>query len=385
MQDALVMNKGSIQRGLARSTYYRPYDTEELYYAGGLADEITIPSKDVVGYKTEASYRLLEDDGIVFKEAYANENDVVIGKTSPPKFLTEIGEISMAKVRKENSVTMRQEERGIVDDIFISVSQEGNKIVQVRTRDPRIPEVGDKFSSRHGQKGVIATLVPEQDVPFSERGIKPDIIFSPHSLPSRMTVSHLIEMLAGKVGALSARRIEGTSFSPEKVSDLKKELKALGFREDGKEVMYDGRTGKRMVVDIFIGNMYYLKLEYMVANKLHARSFGRVTLLTRQPVEGRSKGGALRLGEMEKDALIGHGAALLLKERYDSDKVVVYVCEKCHVMAVHNISRERNVCPLCNEANDIEPIEVSYAFKLLLEELTALHILPKIDLKSKYE
>ena len=140
-----------------------------------------------------------------------------------------------------------------------------------------------------------------------------------------------------------------------------------------------------MEAKIYIGNMYYLKLEYMVANKLHARSFGRVTLLTRQPVEGRSKGGALRLGEMEKDALIGHGAALLLKERYDSDKVIIYVCEKCDVMAIHHYAKDTNTCPLCGESSSIEPVEVSYAFKLLLEELTSLHIMPRLELRSKYE
>ncbi|MBU2497054.1 MAG: DNA-directed RNA polymerase subunit B'' [Nanoarchaeota archaeon] len=385
MQDALILNEGSVQRGLARSTYYRPYATEELYYAGGLADEITIPSKDVVGYKTEKSYRLLEDDGIVFKEAIANENDVVIGKTSPPKFLTEIGEISMAKVRKENSISIRQEERGIVDDVIISVSQEGNKIVHVRTRDHRLPEIGDKFSTRHGQKGVIAALIPEEDMPFSERGIRPDIIFSPHSLPSRMTISHIIEILAGKTGALRGKPVDGTAFSPESVADLEKELKSFGFRDDGKEVFYDAKTGKRMEAKIYVGNMYYLKLEYMVANKLHARSFGRVTLLTRQPVEGRSKGGALRLGEMEKDAIIGHGASLLLKERYDSDKVIIYVCEKDNILAVHHVAKGKNICPMCGESTYVQPVEVSYAFKLLIEELTALHILPKLELKSKYE
>lgn len=385
MQDAIVMNLASVQRGLARSTYYRPYEAEELHYAGDLSDEITVPKKDVVGYRTEESYKHLEGDGIAYKEASLNETDVVIGKTSPPKFLTEIGEISMAKVRKENSITIRQEERGIVDDVFVSISQEGNKIVQVRTRDHRIPEIGDKFSTRHGQKGVIAALVPEQDMPFTEKGIRPDIIFSPHSLPSRMTVSHLIEMLAGKVAALRGKPVDGTTFTPEKVEDLEKQLKALGFREDGKEVLYDGRTGRKLKAKIYVGTMYYMKLEYMVANKLHARSFGKVTLLTRQPVEGRSRGGALRLGEMEKDALIGHGSALLLKERYDSDKVVIYVCEKCHVMAIRNITKEKNICPLCGDSTHVSPVEVSYAFKLLLEELTSMHIFPKIELKTKYE
>ena len=307
IQDSFVINKSSIDRGLARSTYYRPYRTEELHYAGGLADEVVVPTKDVIGYKTEESYKYLEDDGIVYPEANIKGHDVVIGKTSPPKFLTEIGEISMAKVRNENSVSVRQEEHGIVDSIFLTVGKSGNKMIQVRTRDTRIPEVGDKFSSRHGQKGVISRLVEEQDMPFTSRGVRPDIIFSPHSLPSRMTVSHLIELLAGKVGCLAGRSIDGTAFNPEKVEDLEVQLKELGFREDGKEILYDGVTGEMMTARIYIGNMYYLKLEYMVANKLHARAFGKVTLLTRQPVEGRSKGGALRLGEMERMLWLGMG------------------------------------------------------------------------------
>ena len=385
MQDAIVMNKSSVDRGLARSSYFRPYETEELHYAGGLADEITIPTKEVVGYKTENSYRLLEDDGIVSLEANASETDVVIGKTSPPKFLTEVGEISMAKIRKESSLAIRQEEKGIIDSIFVSVSEGGHKRIQVRTRDSRVPEIGDKFSTRHGQKGVISLLVPEEDMPFTSRGVRPDIMFNPHSLPSRMTVSHLIEMLAGKVGCLQGRKIDATAFEAEPVELLESQLKTLGFREDGKEILYDGITGRMMEAKIYIGNMYYLKLEYMVANKLHARAFGKITLLTRQPVEGKSKGGALRLGEMEKDALVGHGASLLLKERYDSDKVIAHICEKDGVFAVYNYVKDRAVCPICGTSAHIQPIEISYAFKLLLEELSSMHIFSKIVLKSKYE
>lgn len=384
IEDAIVMNKASIERGMGRSTYFRPYTSVELQYTGGLTDEICIPSKDTSGYKTEKSYRFLEDDGIVYLEAKLQGSDVVIGKTSPPKFLSEMGEMSIARSRKENSIVVRQEEKGIIDSVFVTVDAEGNKIVHARTRDPRSPELGDKFSVAHGQKGVIGAVVPEEDIPFTARGIKPDIIFNPHGVPSRKTVGYLIELLAGKVGCLDGRIIDGTPFSEENIGNLEKTLCNLGFRYDGKETLYDGITGKMLEAKIFIGDTYYLRLKRMVANLIHVRAAGKVTLLTRQPVEGRSQGGGLRLGEMEKDALVGHGASLLLKERYDSDKVVVHVCTKCGALAIKDILRKKEVCPLCG-ISKIEPIELSYAFKLFMEELLSLHIFPHLILKNKYE
>jgi len=384
VEDALVLNKGSMERGLGRSTYLRPYSTTELHYTGGLSDEITIPSKDVSGYRTEKSYRFLEEDGIVAPESQLEGGEIVIGKTSPPKFLTEMEEMAIAKARKENSVMVRQEEKGTIDAVFITKDNEGNKIIQVRTRDIRWPELGDKFSTPHGQKGVVGFIAPEQDIPFTSKGVKPDLIFNPHSIPGRMTVGYLIELISGKIGALSGKIMDGTPFGKQTVEQLEGFLKELGFRADGKETFYDGVTGRKMDAKIYVGNMYYLKLKYMAANKLHARASGKVTLLTRQPVEGRSKGGALRLGEMEKDSIIGHGAALLLKERYDSDKVVVHVCEKCGSLAIIDKLRNKETCPLCNNSN-IQPVEMSYAFKLLMEELMSLHIFPHLTLKNKYE
>jgi DNA-directed RNA polymerase subunit B len=383
LEDAIVMNKASVERGLGRSTYFRPYTTTELHYTGGLADIICVPTKDTSGYRTETSYRFLEDDGIVYPEAAMNENDVAIGKTSPPKFLSEAGEIAI-KARKDNSVAIRQEEKGVVDAIFATVDNEGNKIVQVRTRDERIPELGDKFSTAHGQKGVIGMLVPEEDMPFTANGVTPDIIFNPHGIPSRMTVGYLLEMLAGKVGCLAGKSIDGTIFSGTSIHDLEDELQKLGFRYDGKETLFNGITGKMMVAKIFIGNMYYLKLKYMVSNKMHARASGKVTLLTRQPIEGRAKGGALRLGEMEQQALVAHGASLLLKERYDSDKIISYICTKCGGMAVKDNIHNKIYCPVC-QTSKIEPVEISYAFKLLMDELVSLHIIPHFELKNKYE
>jgi len=383
MEDALVLNKGSVQRGVGRSFYFRPYSALEMNYAGGLKDEIAIPEKDASGYKTEASYRLLEGDGIVYPEAEVGEGEVMIGKMSPPKFLSEQREISV-KTKKESSVTMRQEEKGVVDGVFITEDSEGNKIIQVRTRDQRIPELGDKFATSHGQKGVVGMIVPQEDIPFTSRGVRPDVIFNPHGLPSRMTVGYLLELLAGKVGSLKGETIDGTCFSGTGKKELEENLKDLGFRFDGKETMYNGVTGKRMTVKIFVGNLYYQKLKYMVGNKMHGRASGKVALLTRQPIEGRSRGGALRLGEMEQEALVAHGASLLLKERYDSDKVVLPICTRCGSIGIDDNISNKLSCPMCG-SEDVEPVEMSYAFKLLLEELQGLHIHTSFGLKNKYE
>jgi DNA-directed RNA polymerase subunit B len=383
MEDALVLNKGSVERGVGRSFYFRPYNAVEIKYAGGLRDEIAPIEKDVSGYKIEEDYRFLEDDGIVYPEAEINEGEVLIGKMSPPKFLSEAREISI-KTKKDSSVTMRQEEKGIVDAVFITEDDEGNKVIQVKTRDLRIPEIGDKFATSHGQKGVIGKIAPEEDIPFTSDGIRPDVLFDPHSLPSRMTVGYLLELLAGKVGSLKGEIIDGTPFSGVSKKELEEQLRELGFRYDGKEVMYSGITGKKMKAKIFIGSLYYLKLKYMVANKIHGRASGKIALLTRQPIEGRSRGGALRLGEMEQQALVAHGASLLLKERYDSDKVTLPICKKCGSIAINDTIKNKVRCPMCN-SEEIDFIEVSYAFKLLLEELQGLHIHTNFELKNKYE
>jgi DNA-directed RNA polymerase beta subunit len=383
IEDAIVLNQGSVDRGLARSTYFRPYDSVELNYAGRLKDQICVPEKDVSGYRMETSYKYLEDDGIAYPEAEMGEGDVIIGKTSPPKFLSEAREISI-QTKKENSTAMRQEEDGTVDGVFITQDAEGNKIVQVRMRDMRKPEIGDKFATPHGQKGVIGFIAPELDIPFTSKGVHPDVVFNPHGIPSRMTVGYLLELMAGKVAALKGIAEDASAFAGTELGTLEDNLRKLGFRYDGKEVMYNGITGQKMPIKIYVGNMYYLKLVRMVKNLLHARASGKIALLTRQPIEGRSRGGGLRLGEMEQQALVAHGASLLLKERYDSDKVVVHICERCGNIATDDKIRDRQLCPMC-QSNLVEPIEVSYAFKLLLEELQGMHLLTKFELKNKYD
>lgn len=385
MEDSVILNKASIERGFGRSTYYLPCVTEELRYSGGLIDQVGIPDKEVKGYKTEKDYRYLEEDGVIYPEAQVREGDVVIGKTSPPRFLSSMDEYNLtSNLRRESSVMISHGDQGIVDFVLVTENEEGNKLVQVRLRDLRIPEIGDKFTSRHGQKGVVGMIVEQADMPFSAAGMTPDLIFSPHGIPSRMTIAHLIELLGAKVGALAGRYIDGTTFESETEEGLRKELASFGFRENGTETMYNGLTGEKFQARIYIGNMYYLKLRHMVANKLHSRARGPVQLLTRQPTEGRAKEGGLRLGEMEKDTFVAHGASLLLKERFDSDKTTLALCEECGLLAIYDEYKNKSHCPVCGESAPVSKIELAYAFKLLLDELKSMCIYPRLELKNKY-
>jgi len=244
--------------------------------------------------------------------------------------------------------------------------------------------VGDKFSSRHGQKGVIGAIVDEADMPFTAEGIKPDLIINPHSIPSRMTIGHLLEMLSGKAGCLKGKVIDGTPFNSTPQAELEEILKDRGFDPSGKEVFYDGVSGEKIEGTVFTGVVAYRRLFHLVAHKMQARSRGPVQILTRQPTEGKEKEGGLRFGEMEGETLVGHGAAMLLHEKFieDSDKVVELVCEKCGIIAINDQIRNRRYCSLCG-GSKVYPVEMSYGFKLLLDELKALGVLPKLLVEDK--
>lgn len=378
MEDAVIINASSIQRGLLWSYMFRSYEGEEKRYMGGQEDSIGIPEAGIRGYAGEEAYRDLSEDGIVNPETVVGSDSVLVGRVSPLRFLGSMDQfITGIENIRETSVRLRHGDKGTIDRIFLTNTLDGTKLVKVVIRDLKIPEVGDKLASRHGQKGIVALIVPEEDMPFTEDGIVPDIIFNPHGIPSRMTMGQLLEIIAAKASALSGKYTYSPAFSPTKENEVRKMLEDCGFRNDGKETMCDGKSGKKIEAQIFIGNCFYQKLDHLVSNKIHARSRGPVTLLTKQPTEGRSKEGGLRLGEMEKDCLIAHGAVLALKERFDSDKTLVPVCSECGLIAVHDKIKNKNVCPICGEAKIFE-VEMSYAFKLMLDELKSMLIYPKL-------
>jgi len=253
-------------------------------------------------------------------------------------------------------------------------------MVKIRTRATRIPQVGDKFASRHGQKGTVGITYRQEDMPFTADGLTPDIIINPHAIPSRMTIGHLVECLLSKVSTITGNEGDATPFTAVTVEAISDLLKQNGYHSRGLEVMYNGHTGRKLQAQVYLGPTYYQRLKHMVDDKIHSRARGPVQILTRQPVEGRSRDGGLRFGEMERDCMISHGIAGFLKERmFDaSDAYRVHVCDCCGLLAIANLKKQTFECRSCRNKTAVSQVLIPYAAKLLFQELQAMNIATRI-------
>lgn len=382
IEDAIIMNRASIDRGFGRCMLVRRTPTELKRWSNGAMDRL-YAGPEVFSNNPPFSIKRLhaiDSDGLARIGSRLTNGDVYINKYTP---------INKADLVPDTDNlpddAFKSETHGYkgpypvcVDRVLLISTQEIPLLVKTVTLETRIPELGDKFSSRHGQKGVVGLIVSQEDMPFSESGWCPDLIMNPHGYPSRMTVGKLIELVAGKSGVLEGNFKYGTAFSGDPVKDCAEGLVRNGFEYSGKDFLTSGVSGEPMQCYIFSGPIYYQKLKHMVADKMHARSRGPRTVLTRQPTEGRSRDGGLRLGEMERDCLIGYGAANLIQERLmiSSDAFSTSVCSKCGLIG------HEKACQYCNTGMHIVQIKLPYACKLLFQELQAMNILPKLQLVS---
>ena len=389
-EDSLIMNQSSIERGLFRSAFFRTYFTEEKREAKLRHETIEIPEKSETVGMRHGMYTKLDEEGIISPGTRVSGDDIIIGKTGLIKMDNDSdeendNEINQKIIKKKQDISeaIRPNESGIIESVMITTDRQGYKMVKVKCRSIRIPQIGDKFASRHGQKGTIGMTYRQEDLPFTIEGITPDIIVNPHAIPSRMTIGHLIECLSSKVSALRGLESDATPFTDVTVDSISEDLHKLGYQKYGNETVFNGFTGRKIDMLIFFGPTYYQRLKHMVDDKIFSRGRGPLQILTRQPTEGRARNGGLRFGEMERDCMISHGASLFLKERLVdvSDKYRVHVCQDCGLIAQADLKSQRFMCKSCKNVNfNIAQIYIPYACKLLFQELLAMHLTPRIIL-----
>ena len=373
-EDSIIMNQSSIDRGLFRSIFYRTYKEEVKTQGGGVKETIDLPNRGSCTGMKLANYDKLDIDGMLEPGTVLVGSDVVIGKT--------VASIETPDDKRDASTIARHNEEGIVDKTMITTNEYGCPMVKVRVRNTRIPTMGDKFSARHGQKGTIGMTYSQEDMPFSlETGMTPDIIINPHAIPSRMTIGQLLECVLGKMGCMDGKTKDSTAFNHDTsdVDSIFEQLHAQGFQRHGNERLANGMTGNMMHHAIFVGPTYYQRLKHMVEDKIHSRGRGPVQILTRQPVEGRARDGGLRMGEMERDAMISHGSSAFLKDRllHQSDAYRIHVCEKCGLMATGDAVNNRYYCKSCNIPNVVQ-VDIPFATKLLFQELMSVGVTPRM-------
>ena len=374
-EDSVILNKGSINRGLFRTLYYTIYkDEEHRNIASGKEEKFMKARRENTrGFKT-SSYSGVSDNGVPIMNAQIHENDVVIGK------VTSIKSDANGYAYRDSSTTHRNSETCRVDGVWQDKNSDGYPFVKVRVVSERVPEIGDKFSSRHGQKGTCGIILNEEDMPFGASGMRPDLIMNPHAVPSRMTIAQLMETMCGKVCCEKGTLADGTPYSHLPVENLREQLLSLGMHPYGNEVLYNGQTGEMMEAEIFMGPTFYQRLKHMVIDKKHSRARGPIVSLTRQPCEGRSRDGGLRVGEMERDCMLSHGVSVFTKERLMdvSDPFETGFCKKCGTLAVVNPAENIYHCGTCGAQTQFEMKTIPYAVKLWSQELEAMHIVPRL-------
>jgi intein/homing endonuclease len=390
-EDSVLVNKGSIDRGLFSATIYHTEKDEDKNI---IRDEIIRCNPDKTKTKgiKFGNYDKVNNQGFIPENSLVENRDVIIAKIVPIK--ENRNDPTKTIKYEDQSKTFRTTEETYIDKNYTGRNGDGYNFAKVRVRIFRKPGYGDKFSSRHGQKGTCGNVIPECDMPFTKEGLRPDIIINPHAIPSRMTIAQLKETLLGKVLLELGMFGDGTSFGNLDIKTIVKELQKLGYEGYGNEVMYNGLTGEQLETSIFIGPVFYQRLKHMVSDKQHSRAIGPMVNLTRQPAEGRSRDGGFRIGEMERDVMIAHGMSKFCRERlYDvSDKYSAYVCRKCGMIAAYNDGAQKSMnptretgadfsvhlCNTCNNMTDFARVEIPYAYKLMAQELQTINVVPRL-------
>ena len=386
-EDSIMINRSFLQRGGFRSIFYRTYkDEEKKNQSSGEEERFYKPDPLVTRQMKNANYEKLKETGFVPENHYVDNDDILIGKVVPLRVPTGMVLPAGTKKYRDVSRTMRNNEVGWVDRIFRNRNGEGYSFAKVRVRQDRIPEIGDKFSSRHGQKGTCGMILAAEDMPQTSTGVIPDIIINPHCIPSRMTIAQLMETLLGKVGCEVGAVGDGSPFNSTTVEGLASLLRdGLGLEPYGNEILYNGFTGRQMETNIFVGPVFYQRLRHCSTDKLHSRASGPLVMLTRQPAEGRAREGGLRFGEMERDCVIAHGITEFTKERLMecSDAFRCFSCRDCGLIAVANPTEGIWSCRGCGNRTNFSAIEIPYAYKLLLQEMESMSIGSRIVTQSK--
>ena len=399
VEDAILINEAAIQRGIFRTTYYSSYETREesSKITGSTSSKfLNVEKNNVIGKKQGYDYSFLDEYGLVKENTELNDKIIVIGKVN--------SSANTKDTLVDDSVKTKKGQLGFVDKSFITLGEEGFNVAKVRVREERLPAIGDKFASRSGQKGTIGLIIPEEDMPFTDDGIRPDLIINPHALPSRMTIGQIVESLFGKLcvsygafGDCTAFQVKGSNYST--YAPL---LVNAGFNSTGNQVLYNGMNGEQLAADIYIGPTYYMRLKHMVKDKINYRARGPNTALTRQPVQGRANDGGLRIGEMERDGVLAHGMSYFLNESFmvrgEKQSYYIAICNKTGAIAIYNEAKNLFLSPysdgpikfhanpdgsqsilnLSRFGRSFSVLRVPYAFKLLIHELQVMNVQMRI-------